>query len=238
MKPTNHASLPTEENAKPVSINPDTPKTSLDRRKFVEIVAASAIGFTIVPRNVLGGKNYIAPSDVITLAYVGIGTQGIRELLPMLASPHIRVVAVCDPNKDAVGYKDWDIDGLNDEIRKGIRKPDWQPGGDNTIPGGRENGKSIVDNFYANVHPELGYKGCTIYADYRELLEKEKNVDAVKIITPDHLHGLFSMAAIKRGKHVLVQKPISNRLTEGKKLIQMARDSKVITHLIPWDHNG
>ena len=81
-----------------------------------------------------------------------------------------------------------------------IRKPDWQPGGDNTIPGGRENGKSIVDNFYANVHPELGYKGCTMYADYRELLDKEKNLDAVKIITPDHLHGLFSMAAIKRGK--------------------------------------
>ena len=130
-------------------------KTSLDRRKFVEIVAASAIGFTIVPRHVLGGKNYVAPSDIITLAYVGIGTQGIRELLPMLANPQFRVVAVCDPNKDAVGYKDWDIDGLRDEIRKAIHKPDWEPGGDNTIPGGRENGKSIVDNFYANVHPEL-----------------------------------------------------------------------------------
>jgi Oxidoreductase family, NAD-binding Rossmann fold/Oxidoreductase family, C-terminal alpha/beta domain len=238
MKPTDYSIPSAEESEKPVSNDSDTPKNSLDRRKFVEIVAASAIGFTIVPRHVLGGKNYIAPSDVITLAYVGIGTQGIRELLPMLASPRIRVVAVCDPNKDAVGYKDWDIDGLNDEIRKAIRKPDWQPGGDNTIPGGRENGKSIVDNFYANVHPELSYKGCTMYADYRELLDKEKNVDAIKIITPDHLHGLFSMAAIKRGKHVLVQKPISNRLNEGKKLIQMARESKVITHLIPWDHNG
>ncbi len=223
---------------KPVSKDPDTPKTSLDRRKFVEIMAASAIGFTIVPRHVLGGRNYVAPSDMITLAYVGIGTQGIRELLPMLANPQIRVVSVCDPNKEAVGYKDWDIDGLKDEIRTAIRKPDWQPGGDNTIPGGRENGKSIVDNFYANVHPELGYKGCTMYADYRELLDKEKNLDAVKIMTPDHLHGLFSMAAIKRGKNVLVHKPLSNRLLEGKKLIQMARNSKVITHLIPWDHNG
>ncbi len=238
MKPTHQNDPSAEAGAKPVSKDPDTPKNSLDRRKFVEIVAASAIGFTIVPRHVLGGKNYIAPSDVITLAYVGIGTQGIRELLPMLANPQIRVVSVCDPNKDAVGYKDWDIDGLKDEIRKAIRKPDWQPGGDNTIPGGRENGKSIVDNFYANVHPELGYKGCTMYADYRELLEKEKNLDAVKIMTPDHLHGLFSMAAIKKGKHVIVHKPLSNRLVEGKKLIQMARNSKVITHLIPWDHNG
>ena len=55
-----------------------------------------------------------------------------------------------------------------------------------------------------------------MYADYRELLEKEKNLDAVKIITPDHLHGLFSMAAIKRGKHVMVHKPLSNRLTRRK----------------------
>ena len=112
MKPTSHNGLPAEEGAKPVSKDSDSPKNSLDRRKFVEIVAASAIGFTIVPRHVLGGKNYVAPSDVVTLAYVGIGTQGIRELLPMLANPQIRVVSVCDPNKDAVGYKDWDIDGL------------------------------------------------------------------------------------------------------------------------------
>ena len=216
MKPTDSASLRTVESAKPDSPGIETNKTSLDRRKFVEIVAASAIGFTIVPRHVLGGKNYIAPSDTITLAYVGIGTQGIREMLPMLANPQFRVVSVCDPNKDAVGYKDWDINGLRDEVRTAIRKPDWEPGGDNTIPGGRENGKSIVDNFYANVHPELGYKGCTMYADYRELLEKEKNVDAVKIITPDHLHGLFSMAAIKKGKHVMVHKPLSNRLTRRK----------------------
>src|SRR6476620_6144668 len=117
MKPISHSGLPAEESTKTVLELPDIPKNSLDRRKFVEIVAASAIGFTIVPRHVLGGKNYIAPSDVITLAYVGIGTQGIRELLPMLANPHIRVVSVCDPNKDAVGYKDWDIDGLRDEIR-------------------------------------------------------------------------------------------------------------------------
>jgi hypothetical protein len=238
MKPTDNTSLPAEESPSPLSPETESHKSSLDRRKFVEIMAASAIGFTIVPRHVLGGKNYIAPSDTVTLAYVGIGTQGIREMLPMLANPGIRVVAVCDPNKDAVGYKDWDIDGLRDEIRTAIRKPDWQPGGDNAIPGGRENGKSIVDNFYANVHPEYGYKGCTMFADYRELLQKEKNLDAVKIMTPDHLHGLFSMAAIKKGKHVMVHKPLSNRLLEGKRLIQMARNSKVITHLIPWDHNG
>jgi hypothetical protein len=46
------------------------------------------------------------------------------------------------------------------------------------------------------------------------------------------------MAAMRRGKHVLVHKPLSNRLIEGKQVIEMARNSKVITHLIPWDSNG
>jgi Oxidoreductase family, NAD-binding Rossmann fold/Oxidoreductase family, C-terminal alpha/beta domain len=213
-------------------------KKEINRRKFVEVMAASAVTFTIVPRHVLGGKSFIAPSDKITLAYIGMGTQGIRELLPLLSNTQFRVIAVCDPNKEAIGYKDWDKEGLKNQIRKTILKADWEPGGDHSIPGGRENGKSIVDNFYANVHPELNYKGCTAYADTRELLEKENDLDAVKIMTPDHLHGILSIAAIKKGKHVLVHKPLSNRLVEGKKVIAMARDSKVITHLIPWDSNG
>ena len=102
----------------------------------------------------LGGKNYIAPSDKITLAYIGVGTQGIRELLPLLASNQFHVVAVCDPNKEAVGYKDWGKDWLRNEIRNTIKNPNWTSGGDNMIPGGRDNGKSIVDTFYSNVHPE------------------------------------------------------------------------------------
>ena len=74
----------------PGSQNEDSEKipfknNPLSRRKFVGMAAASAIGFTILPRHVLGGKGFIAPSDKITLGYIGTGTQGIRELLPMLA---------------------------------------------------------------------------------------------------------------------------------------------------------
>lgn len=213
-------------------------KKGIDRRKFVKVAASAAAAFTIVPRHVLGGRNYVAPSDKITLAYIGIGTQGIRELLPLLGVPQFQVVAVCDPNREAVGYKDWSKDGLRNDIRNTIKQPDWNSGGDNAIPGGRENGKSIVDTFYANVRPELKFTGCSAYADVRELLDKEKDLDAVKIMTPDHLHGVIAMAAMKRGKHVMVHKPLSNRLLEGKKAITMARGSKVITHLIPWDSNG
>jgi hypothetical protein len=215
-----------------------TPQPAMNRRKFVELTASAAMAFTIVPRHVLGGKNYVAPSDKITLAYIGVGTQGIREMLPMLATTGIQIVAVCDPNKEPVGYRDWGTNYLKDEVRKAINNPTWEPGGGNLIPGGRENGKAIVDAYYAANGADQKYKGCKAYADARELLEKEKDLDAVKIMTPDHLHGVLSMAAIKRGKHVLVHKPISNRLMEGKKVIEASRKSKVITHLIPWDFNG
>jgi hypothetical protein len=232
------------QNAEPPSVQNEngestsTKRSSMGRREFVSMSAAAAAAFTIVPRHVLGGKGYIPPSDKITLAYIGVGTQGIRELLPLLAVPEIQVIAVCDPNTKAIGYRDWGPDYLKNEIRSTIKQSDWQPGGDNTIPGGRENGKSIVETFYANVRPEQKYQGCATYEDARELLNKQKDLDAVKIMTPDHLHGVLSMAAIKKGKHVLVHKPISNRLLEGKKLIEMSRNSKVITHLIPWDSNG
>ena len=107
--------------ATPHSENENTPGNTepnnlLNRRKFVEMTAAAGLAFTIVPRHVLGGKNYIAPSDKITLAYIGVGTQGIRELLPMLQVPQIQVVAVCDPNKNPVGYSDWGMKYLKSEF--------------------------------------------------------------------------------------------------------------------------
>ncbi len=236
MKNDNHTNIPAGNTDNGKSTNAEKP-SSMNRRKFVQLTATAAAGFTIVPRHVLGGNNYVAPSDKITLAYIGTGTQGIRELLPMLTVPQIQVVAVCDPNKHATGYRDWDKDDLKDSIRKTINNPNWKPGGDNLIPGGRENGKSIVDGYYSNKKDQT-YKGCIAYEDARELLEKEKDLDAVKIMTPDHLHGVLAIAAMKKGKHVLMHKPISNRLIEGKKVIETARNSKVITHLVPWDFNG
>ena len=212
--------------------------THINRRRFLETAATAAVTFTILPRHVLGGKNYVAPSDIVNFAYIGTGTEGIREIFPFLSTPNVRVVAICDPQKDAIGYRDWSPNGTKNQIRMMTKKADWEPGGDNTIPGGRECGKSIVETFYANNHPEYKYKECKAYADVRQLFDKEKNIDAVKIMTPDHLHGVLCMASMKRGKHVMVHKPLSNRLLEGKKVIEYARNSNVITHLTPWDANG
>ena len=208
-----------------------------NRREFLAAAAGTA-AITIVPRHVLGGSGFVAPSDKITLGYVGVGTQGLRELLPLLAAPEIQVVAVCDPNKDAVGYRDWSRDGLLNAVRKTLGVPNWWAGAASVIPGGRDAARDVVDTYYAAQRSADKFKGCAAYADYRELLDKEKDLNALKIMTPDHLHGAIAIAAMKRGKHVVSHKPVANRLKEAKLTIDTARAQGVATHLMPWDANG
>ena len=207
-----------------------------NRRKFLGSAAVTA-AFTIVPRHVLGGPGVVAPSDKINLAYIGTGTQGLRELLWLLPVQDIQITAVCDPNQHATGYRDWNKTGLVNQIRQALGKPDWSAG-DGVIPGGREVGKNVVETYYASQRPDDKYKGCATYADFRELLDKEKDLNAVKIMTPDHLHGVISIAAMKQGKHVIMHKPIANRLKEARRVIEVARETGVATHFMPWDSNG
>ena len=209
-----------------------------DRRRFIGGVTSAALAFSIVPRQVLGGNGHVAPSDKITLAYIGAGTQGLRELLPLLSIPELQIIAVCDPQQEARGYFDWSKNELRDNIRSTLQSPNWVPGGDQTIPGGRDNAREIVDGYYAKFRAGHKSGSCKTYADFRELFAKEKDLNAIKVMTPDHLHGLIAMTAIRRGIHISMHKPISNRLEEGRQVIEMASHSKVTTHLIPWDYNG
>jgi len=207
------------------------------RRKFLG-TAVGIAAFTIVPRHVLGGAGTVAPSEKITLAVIGTGTQGLREMASLLPIPEIQVVAVCDPSQYAVGYRDWSADGLRDDIRRMTGKSDWGAGTEGTIPGGRDVGKDVVETYYANKRPGGTFKGCASYADFRELLDKEKDLNAVKVMTPDHLHGIVSIAAMKKGKHVMVHKPIANRLKEARLVIDTARTKGVATYFLPWGANG
>ncbi len=212
--------------------------TDQNRRKFLGTAATTAAAFTIVPRHVLGGPGVVAPSDKITLAYIGTGTQGLREMLPLLPVQDIQIVAVCDPNKYAVGYRDWSKEGILNSIRQTLGKSDWNTWSPGEIPGGRDVAQDIVNTYYARERAAGKYKGCSSYADFRELLEKEKDLSAVKIMTPDHLHGVISIAAMRKGKHAIMHKPIANRLKEAKLVIDTARETGVSTHFMPWDSNG
>ena len=72
---------------------------------------------------------------------------------------------------------------------------------------------------------------CRPYADFREMLDKEKDLDAVYIMTPDHLHGVIAIRAMRQGKHVVTHKPISNVLGELRIARDTARQTGVATQL-------
>lgn len=205
---------------------------NMNRRKFLGCAAVSTAAFTIVPRHVLGGSNYVAPSEKITLALIGCGTQGLTELFGILPDPEVQVVAVCDPNEESTDYVEWGKDGVRRTIAAGLSKPDWRAraGG---VPGGRVVGKEVIEMYYAGKTTSGQFKGCASYADFRELLEKEKDVNSVKVMTPDHLHATVAVAAMRKGKHVLLHKPLANRVMEARLVIETARQTKAATHFLP-----
>lgn len=200
------------------------------RRAFVGATVASS-AFTIVPRHVLGGVGRVAPNEKITLAHIGMGTQGFRELGSLLADPQIQIVAVCDPNTASSDYPEWGKGQVLNQIRGYVGDQSWRAD-ERGCPGGREIGREVVDTYYARQRGAGDFKACAAYADFRELLDQHADIDAVKIMTPDHLHATIAVAAMKKGKHVMMHKPIANRLAEGRLVVETARQSKVATHLL------
>jgi predicted dehydrogenase len=72
---------------------------------------------------------------------------------------------------------------------------------------------------------------ANVYKDYRELLEKEKDLDAVDVATPDHMHAVIAATAIKMGKNVYCQKPLTHDVFEARTLRDLARQHKVATQM-------
>ncbi|MBN1361427.1 MAG: Gfo/Idh/MocA family oxidoreductase [Sedimentisphaerales bacterium] len=76
------------------------------------------------------------------------------------------------------------------------------------------------------------YPQARRYRDFREMLDKEGDrIDAVVVATPDHVHAVASMAAIKKGKHVYCEKPLTRTVYEARALAEAAREAKVATQM-------
>lgn len=82
------------------------------------------------------------------------------------------------------------------------------------------------------------YPGARFYTDYRVMLEKQKDIDAVVIATPDHTHAVITLAAMQLGKHVYTQKPLTHSVWEARMLSRAARESKVTTQMGIQGHSG
>lgn len=94
----------------------------------------------------------------------------------------------------------------------------------------------VDQNYAAKTFQE--YPKAKVYLDYREMLEKQKDIEAVIIATPDHSHAVIAMAAIRAGKHVYVQKPLSYSVHEARVLTEAARKAKVATQMGNQGHSG
>ncbi|MFH1941721.1 MAG: Gfo/Idh/MocA family oxidoreductase, partial [bacterium] len=148
-----------------------------------------------VPRHVLGGPGYKAPSDKLNVACVGIGGKGFSDSVAMASE---NVIALCD------------VDEKKASERHKV---------------GEENGKAIVKNAF-DYFPKAKF-----YKDFRKMLEKEKEIEAITVSTPDHNHAVIAMMAIKMGKHVFVQKPLTHTVYEARALAAAAKKAGVVTQM-------
>jgi predicted dehydrogenase len=81
------------------------------------------------------------------------------------------------------------------------------------------------------------YAKARRYADFREMLAQQKDLDAVVVATPDHLHGVIAAAAMNAGKHVYVQKPLTWSVHEARVLQETARRTGVVTQMGNQGHS-
>jgi predicted dehydrogenase len=162
-------------------------RKGLSRRGFLGGVAAAGAGLTIVPRRVLGGAGYQAPSDTLAVAGIGVGGRGRADVE---GCEHEAIVALCDV--------------------------DWQ----------------FAQRTFRS------YPQAKRYEDFRVMLEKEPGIDAVVIATPDHTHATIAAAAMRMGKHVYCEKPLTRTIHEARELGRIARETGVVTQMGNQGHAG
>src|SRR5216110_723685 len=78
-----------------------TTTPEMTRRKFLGATATAVTAFTIIPRHVLGGPKFVAPSEKVNVAIIGAGGQGKTNMRSLLNEPEAQIIAVCDPREQA-----------------------------------------------------------------------------------------------------------------------------------------
>jgi predicted dehydrogenase len=163
---------------------------SITRREFMGRSALAAAGLMIIPRHVLGGRGYLAPSDTVNIGCVGAWGRGADDIAGVSAE---NIIAICE---------------VDDEMLARLLKR-------------QEN----------TPEQQAKYEKANKYRDFRVMLDKEKSLDAVVVAVPDHSHAVIAMAAMKRGKHVYCEKPLTHTVKEARLMAETAKKMNVVTQM-------
>lgn len=82
------------------------------------------------------------------------------------------------------------------------------------------------------------FSNAELFKDYRVMLEKRQDIDAVMIATPDHMHAPIALAALRAGKHVYVEKPMAHTIEEARVMTDVARETGLVTQMGNNGHAG
>ncbi len=171
----------------------------MKRRDFIKstsLAAAAAVAPTFIPGSALGKNGAIAPSERIVMGCIGLGGQGTHNMRAFINQPDTQLVALCDVD---TGVGDYDM--LYQE--PGKNRAGLQPAVQKAIAAYKAQGVEKQQSDFST------------YTDFRELLAR-KDIDAVTVCTPDHWHGLVTIAAAQAGKDIYCEKPLVNSVAEGR----------------------
>ena len=172
----------------------------ISRRRFLR-KAGGAVGAAlampaIIPASALGHCGAMAPSERITMGFIGVGGQGGGHLLGgawtyltggYASRKDVQVLAVCDV---------------------------WR--------GRRESARQKVNERYAEAYGQGNYKSCEAYTDFRDVLARP-DIDAVLIATPAHWHATMAVMAAAAGKDIYCEKPSATTIREGQAMLAAVR---------------
>jgi predicted dehydrogenase len=179
-----------------------------NRRDFIAKTTLAATGLSL-GMNTISANSYrtTGPNDKIRVGFIGIGNRGSQLLRLFMAQPDCEVAALCDLYEPYL---------MRDYSKVDKRYTEGPLGKGGQIPKMGEKFPGIVAR----------------YNDYRKLLD-DKTIDAVCIATPDHWHALMTIDAIKAGKDVYVEKPLTATILEGRSMVnaQVAGKSVVAVGL-------